>query len=351
MPARNAIGFLRFFFAVLVIFSHSYPLGGFGTEILTRAHMPDTFGGFAVAGFFVLSGMLIAQSWTRSHSLGRFLWHRVLRIFPGYWVCLLVTVLGFAPLVMYLERGSLHGYWSSPVNSPLDYLRHDALLTLKQMSIANLLENNPAKYTFDGSLWTLAYEFLCYLGVAVLGIAGLLQSRLRIGRVLVLVGLAVCIAVSVHPEWATQPSPFDAWLFRLAAFFLAGVAFHQWKEHIVLRADLGIAALVLTVVAAALGAYRYVAPLSFGYFVLWLAAALPIKDFDKRGDFSYGVYIYAYPVQQVLALVGWQRHGVVVFFLTALALTLPLAVASFYLVERPCMRWKNVGISKEPARI
>src|ERR1700730_3329908 len=88
-PDNNAFGFLRLTLAVFVIFSHSLALGGFGMdrlEVLTQGQYH--IGLWSVAMFFVLSGFLVCRSASVSRSVARFLWHRFLRIFPGYWVCL-----------------------------------------------------------------------------------------------------------------------------------------------------------------------------------------------------------------------------------------------------------------------
>jgi hypothetical protein len=98
-PTRNAFGLFRFALAALVIVSHCYPLGGFGRdplEVVTAGRL--SLGLFAVAMFFVLSGFLITRSASRTSAV-RFLWHRFLRIFPGYWVCLVVCAFILAPMI------------------------------------------------------------------------------------------------------------------------------------------------------------------------------------------------------------------------------------------------------------
>src|SRR5580658_74946 len=93
---NNSIGFLRFLFATMVIWSHAYGNGGFGYDPLARLNPNGATAGFlGVGGFFVLSGFLITRSYETVNSVGRFIWHRFLRIFPGFWVCLVVTAFGF----------------------------------------------------------------------------------------------------------------------------------------------------------------------------------------------------------------------------------------------------------------
>jgi peptidoglycan/LPS O-acetylase OafA/YrhL len=159
-PTANAVGFLRLSLAYVVLVSHTWPLGfGARNPLLAQTHGQTDLGTLAVYGFFVLSGFLVAASGRR---LGgrRFWWHRFLRIFPGLWVCLLVTALVIAPCVAWYEHGSLVGFWSAP-DGPLRYLRADWWSGMRQYPISGLLSTVPyARVTgvvgpFNGSLWSL----------------------------------------------------------------------------------------------------------------------------------------------------------------------------------------------------
>ena len=121
---NNAVGFLRIVCALIVIYTHAYPLGGFGFDPITRA-LHDNLGALAVATFFFLSGFLVTRSYERMGAPVRFLWHRALRILPGFWTCLVVMVFGVGPLAWLIERGSLAGYLAYPVDRPLSYLGSD----------------------------------------------------------------------------------------------------------------------------------------------------------------------------------------------------------------------------------
>ena len=80
------------------------------------------------------------------------------------------------------------------------------------------------------------------------------------------------------------------------------------------------------------------------YAFLWLAFNLPFSRFDAKGDYSYGTYIYAFPVQQALALSGVQEDGWTAYFAWSLVVTAALAFLSYRLVEAPCLRWKNINV-------
>jgi peptidoglycan/LPS O-acetylase OafA/YrhL len=90
--------------------------------------------------------------------------------------------------------------------------------------------------------------------------------------------------------------------------------------------------------------FGLVAPIAIPYAFLWLAFALPFARFDKRGDFSYGTYIYAFPAQQTLALLRLQDFGFIAFFAGALLVTSVFAFFSYRLIEAPCLSLKNLTI-------
>ncbi|GAB3850174.1 acyltransferase family protein [Dactylosporangium cerinum] len=163
----NGIGAIRLGLAVVVVFTHGTSLG-FGWEDLGESLFRNqtNTGTLAVFGFFVLSGLLITRSAART-SLPRFVWHRMLRILPGLWVCLLVTAFVVAPLVALREWGTLHGFWSGP-NGPLQYVTGNWFTGVRHYGIHDLLGastpwgRQAGGSVFDGALWSLVYEVICY---------------------------------------------------------------------------------------------------------------------------------------------------------------------------------------------
>ena len=108
-PRNNSIGFLRWLLAFMVIFSHAGPLGGFygGRDLGTQWSDEQSLGGVAVAGFFFLSGFLITKSKMGRASTPRYVWRRIMRIVPGWWLVLLVTAFVLAPIAWLRESGSM----------------------------------------------------------------------------------------------------------------------------------------------------------------------------------------------------------------------------------------------------
>jgi peptidoglycan/LPS O-acetylase OafA/YrhL len=348
---HNSLGFLRFLLAALVVIDHSFPISGLngGTDPLWRwSGGQDSFGGIAVTGFFVISGFLVTRSWLSSPSTGRYIWRRFLRIFPGFWVCLLVTALLFAPLAWHHERGGLTGYFHVSVQTPIGYITRNGLLWMHQWNIGGLLGGTPYTRTgypiaWDGSLWTLIYEFKCYLLIAVLGMAGIL-SRYR-GMVLVLLGVFFTASLSylVNPIWAGKMLPTfnDPFVARFGFVFLLGAACALFADRVVIDDRLGLLAAAVFLVTLREGGELLLGYPALAYLCLYLAVKLPLTGFDRHGDFSYGTYIYAFPLQQLLALHGMQRHGIWAFMGVSLLIATAAAFLSWHLVEKQAMKLKN----------
>ncbi|MFB9237285.1 acyltransferase family protein [Plantactinospora siamensis] len=364
----NAIGLLRLVLAGAVLVSHSWPLGlgeeDLGTT-LTRRH--TDLGTMAVYGFFVLSGFLITTSALRFPP-GRYAWHRFLRIFPGLWVCLLVTAFGFAPLVAWYERGGLTGFWRHP-EGPFRYVLVNALALINQYPISGLLAHVPyARLTggrptaFDGSLWSLRYELGCYLVVGLLGAAAVLRRRPA-----VVLGLAGATYAAVAVGWLRSPTgPPALGVLRvplLGAFevgqavllglaFLLGAVLRLYRDRIPLHGALAAGAGLLLAGSLWLGGLLVLGLPAYAYLLCYAAVALPrrLRRIGRRRDYSYGIYIYAFPVQQTLALVGGARYGVGVFVLLSALGTAALAVPSWHFVERPALAWKDRPAPGRPWR-
>ncbi len=249
----NSIASLRFLLAALVVFSHSYDLGGFGPDpLVVFSHGQRSFGSLAVAGFFALSGFLITQSYCRSRSVWRYLWHRILRIFPAFWMCLLVTAFLFAPLVSLLEHGNLAGYLHAGADSPSRYVAANALLDMKQYGIAGLLTRIPYPGAFDGSLWSLHNEFVCYLAIAALGILGIIARHRAI-----LVGLTLCLwTIAFFPTIVPAAPPLALLLllfgrgpvFDPVLYFFVGSLYFLFRDKIALHWGLFLLASLLILI-------------------------------------------------------------------------------------------------------
>jgi peptidoglycan/LPS O-acetylase OafA/YrhL len=344
---------LRLVFAGMVLFDHAFPLGGWNgglSPLLSWTNGTESFGGLAVLGFFVISGFLVTRSFDGSPNPFSYLWKRFLRILPGYWVCLLVTVVLFAPLAYLYEHGALHGYARGYADSPVNYVKHNFLLSMNQYGIDGLLGKNPFPHAFDGSLWTLIYEFKCYLGVLVFGIFGAFRRGRVSVLILSLVLWAMQLAQSLDPGLLKGAFVVgDPYMVRLAFIFSLGMLFYLYRDKVIVSGPLAILALVVFVVSMKTQSYYGVGEVMWAYLCIWAAVRLPFHHADRFGDFSYGLYIYAFVVQQMLALYGVNAWGFVPYVVLSAMGTMVLAAASWFAVERPCLRLKALRVPRRRA--
>ena len=342
----NSFGFLRYLLSALVVYSHCFPTGGLGREplVIWTLHQ-ERLGTLAVKSFFVLSGFLVTHSYVQSGSALRYLWNRVLRIFPGFWVMLLAVAFGFAWLNYHHLTGRFGGFFAGFGGGSWDYVKQNWLLSIERQSINGLPINIPFPVTFNGSLWSLVYEFRCYLGLAILGLLGGLTRFGRIGTCIVFAVMAAYVVNRLLDPQALAGSRVfwrDQHMVDLAPWFCAGALLYLFSERIPSHWGLFAVALGITLATLHYGYFVIAGPLTLGYCLLHLALRLPLSSWDRKGDFSYGVYIYSFPIQQTLA--GWnvQKYGVVLFFCAALTLATLLGALSWFAIEKPALSLKRL---------
>ncbi|MCU1441446.1 MAG: Acyltransferase family protein [Rhodoglobus sp.] len=349
----NALGLLRLILASLVIFDHAFPLGGYGHDPvfdLTRGQA--SLGSIAVGGFFAISGYLIAKS-GMSADVVQFMWRRTLRIFPAYWLVLLVTALIVGPLIWIADGHELQDYFTFGGNGPVNYFTANWSLNIGTYGIHDLLtETTPygrsiGGSAFNGSLWTLIYEWHCYLIVAVLVAFGVLRNA----RILVpvIAGFFLMMQVITYIDFSAigviVPVMADPYMITLGFTFLCGSVIAVYSKQILFDDRLGILAGLVLIFSLRYGGFSTIGTAAGAYFVLYLGARLPKKVhwIGAKNDYSYGVYIYGFLVQQVTAYLGWYKLGYLPYTLIALAISLGCAWLSWHLVEKHAMALKNWG--------
>jgi peptidoglycan/LPS O-acetylase OafA/YrhL len=357
-PRQNAFNFLRLVLALLVIVGHCFPLGGFGPErpIPALTGGQYSLGTLSVGMFFLLSGFLISRSASGELSVGRFIWHRFLRIFPGYWACLLVTAFVFAPIFCAIEHGAFFDVFAAASrHTPQSYVLDNATMfsprgfTMKSVMavssghMVGLLGHNPIPWTVNGSLWSLPVELICYAAVAVLASFGIMRQR----RSVVLALFALFLAIrefnflSAAPFLDHSPSEGFQTLSFFCFYFFAGSFCFLYREKIPYSKGLLCASTCLGALGLTIAPLGFLVPITLPYSFLCLSFKLPVARFTRKSDYSYGTYIYAFPVQQGLALLGVQKAGFALYLISTLLVTGVLAFLSYRCVEAPCLRWKN----------
>lgn len=333
----NSLNLFRLILAAAVLFAHSFYTTGNGDGPHLRG---ENIGGWAVAGFFVLSGFLITRSRLRT-SAGDYLLHRIVRIFPAFLVCLVVTAFVFGPIAALIERGTLSGYFTTAV-SPLQFIWSNITLYMNEYSIGSTLSDVPYASVWNGSLWTLFYEFLCYVLVWVLG--SLAWFR-RSGTLASIAFVAVLAAHALSPMVTAAGLDGSFLLFiKLAPFFLGGAVAFFIIDRSGISGWIGGASLVVSALLILLvpgwGGQASAPFLAYG--LLWLSSVVPQPRWVATNDVSYGFYIYAWPVQQLLALIGLGigagALGLIAYNVVAIVITFVLAWVSWTAIEHPAMR-------------
>lgn len=308
---------LRLMLAASVVISHAWPLAlGPGTPEPLAGLTGHALGGWAVALFFFLSGLLITASAERRRA-AQFWKARILRIFPGLGVALLVT------LTLALASGSMPG-----LAEALTWFIRALTLVSIEHRLSGAFAANPYAGVVNGPLWSLFHEVAAY-GVCFLFVAlgGTRRPRAVLG---VIAGAALSVSLAAYlPARAATFGP-------LFLAFAMGMAAHVWRDRLVLRPVMAVVALPLIVVlpwglAVAVLAYAC------------LSVALCAPERALPADLSYGVYIYGWPVAQTIVHL---HPGLdpLALAATSLAATVPFAVFSWYAVERPALarRWARV---------
>lgn len=360
-PRHNSLNFLRLLLALTVVFSHSSAIAGY--HVQTEINGTDV-AQLAVAGFFAISGYLIAGSAARNGAW-RYLWQRFLRIFPAFWTCLIVTAF-FIGAVGWLKQPAvphcgISCYFNARLNGPFDYVYRNFLLMIHQNGIAG----TPTRVfgVWNGSLWTLYFEFLCYLILMGLALVGLLRYRAAV----VTATAALWITIGVITFSSSLDQSFDFWndsfafdILKLSVVFMTGAVLYLYRDRVPDSGWLAVGCALVLIASLnwpndglnpslALTKSDLLVPL-IAYPLLWLGAHLPCQNIGSRNDYSYGIYLYGFPVAQLLLIFGAARWGVVPYMGTAIALTVLFGVASWWAVEKHALKLKSLGRSKATAQ-
>jgi peptidoglycan/LPS O-acetylase OafA/YrhL len=324
----NNFDLLRLLAAWSVLVSHSYALVGRDQPL---HHLGTSLGNLGVLVFFAVSGLLIRRSWEHDPSARDFWVKRALRLLPALAVTAVLTAFVLGPAVTSVRLGTYLTSWETWL-----YPVRLVLMVPFGAQLPGVFDDNVYAGAVNGSLWSLPLEVFAYAMVAGLGVLGLLTRRW------VVTSLALASLVGAA-WWEPAMSEAVGSGYVLSAFAV-GAAAYTWRDRIVLSTPV---ALLLVAVCAASGlgpaSLRVVTwTVAAVYLSYWFAYGLPRigRVLTRFGDTSYGLYIWAFPVQQlVVQLVGndadpWLVTGI------ATPVVWLLALASWRLVERPALRHK-----------
>jgi peptidoglycan/LPS O-acetylase OafA/YrhL len=337
-PGDDNALLLRHLASFFVLFGHSYDLTRHAGEVdpIARWLPGFTAGTLAVYLFFTLSGYLLMLSLQKDRGVIRYVWHRTLRIIPAYWVMLLACVLLLGPVFTTLPLADYLAHTDTWA-----YLRGNLLPLSFEWTLPGVFAENPLPGVINGSLWSLGLELRWYAYL------GLLLAVGAVARRWVFTAVAVAfVAFAGWEWWIGKPDPLH---YRaLSVTFVVAALAAQWRHVLVLSVPVLLAGVAAAALASDSRWFGGLVTAVVMYGALFVTYRLPPSRWPTDRDYSYGLFLYGFPVQQTL-LSLWPTIPPLALFGSASLIGLGLAAASWHLVEEPALRLKNRDRRRVPA--
>ena len=335
----NNYNLIRFIAALVVFINHCFPLTGqhepFGD------YLGMTMGTWAVDIFFITSGFLVTNSLIRTKNAKIFLLSRIIRIYPGLIAAITITIIVIGACFTSL---SIWNYLKDTMTI-IYFVKGTTLLSGVGMYLPGTFESNPFPNAVNGSLWTLIYEVKMYIFLLLIWLTIKKFSFFnRIQSPFALAIFALMFLSVLYFAFRFLYGLEESHLNRLAYMFFSGAFFYLFKDKILLSHKLfGVAVIALiTSVIAGKTAFTLTYVLVIPYILFYIAYVPKgsIRLFNRFGDYSYGIYIYAFPVQQALVAIFPEINTKEMMIYGALAV-IPMAMFSWHLIEKNALKLKS----------
>ena len=278
--------------------------------------------------FFALSGFLVSGSLERSKTLVSFLGLRVIRLVPALAVESVVSIVILGMLFTTLPLGV---YFSNPLTAR--YLFN--IVGHIQFYLPGVYQANPYPGIINAQLWTLPFELMCYILISLFALIGAyrLKKLLLLGCIVLQAILIVRGIIKVEPDHAIVGGPI------LVMSFMWGVCLYRWRDWIPYSLPLAVIAGVLTALLLLNHRTAFAVPLFAGYLTVYLGMTNPPRNrFVSSGDYSYGIFLYGFPIQQAVAALTPGYRLWIVNCLISLPVVVAVSALSWFFVEKPAMR-------------
>lgn len=321
---------LRIIAALFVIYGHSFaitqPNGS--QDIFLDFNWGRYSGELGVSVFFVLSGFMVTGSYLRRDNFLDYLFARLLRITPALILVVVISVFAIGPLVTNLQ---LKEYFAAP--ETYSYLTKNLTFwSSLSWNLPGVFEEHRYQ-AVNGSLWTIPAEFRMYLVVGVMGVTGLLLRKYVAGLLLL-----VAFILSVY-----DPGIFSRNLdaVRIGGYFCLGVMAQLFKEKIPVRHEIMLTFVLMAIVSRDSFLYMYLLTLATAYFCFWFAYRVPHIAVEKFGDPSYGIYLWGWPIQQLIVFIAPSLTSYINCIIAAF-LTPIIGYLSWHFIEKQALKYKRL---------
>ena len=325
---------LRLLFAILVVIGHTFnvALKDAGAEPHVFFHY--NFSYLAVNLFFIASGFLVTKSMLYRGDVTEFSAARILRIYPALAVLVLFAMFIIGPLATSLPLTEYFTHIET-LKQPLAVLS----FVQTEMYLPGIFETN-AEQMAGAPLWTLRYEFLAYIGTAIIFSLGLMKKKWMVLAQFILPSIGWVLAHGLG-FYDNIPATLQA-LLRFGIAYGLGATIFAYRDRLSFHA-LGIPVMVLlAVMTSKLQIFEVTTNMMLAYFVMWAAyvKAPKLNFLQNLSDVSYGVYIYHWCVMQIVFM--WKQDlSVAALFLITLPVTYWFATLSWHYVEKPMLTKKK----------
>lgn len=344
---NNNFNLIRFLAAALVLCMHGFVLavGNIDLEKISWFIIRLNPGGMSVDIFFITSGFLIYGSIFRRKSILYFIWARVLRIYPALIVSIIFCT--FIVGLFFTKNTALEYLCNYDVYK--FFIKNITLIFGVEYQLPGVFFDNPYKNVVNGSIWTLPYEVEMYVCLATISYILMLFEKWFNTNIIKIIFLCITIA-AISLEICYNFKLIDSsmpWFVHLFSMFFIGVSYYICRENIYIYSKLFFLLVFLITSSFFLKeAFFIVYYISLPYLLFYLAyvPSGKIRMFNKIGDYSYGMYIYAFPVQQsIVALTP--NISIFTMIVSSFFITLILAFLSWNFIEKKALEKKDSYIT------
>lgn len=338
---NNNFNLIRMLAAFAVLIEHSIALvmSGIWSDAEIK-YINDVIGKQAIDVFFVTSGFLITASLLNRRSSIDFFAARILRIYPALLIVLFLSVFVIGPIFTTLTARE---YFSDP--QTFSYLLRGIVLLAGGVDffLPGVFTNNPLQGVVNGSLWTIPFEVIMYLslGLGWLVLVNFFRKNwmfvFKWGVMTIVVVTMVSLVVG-HFHGVDMPR-----IVRLSFMFFTGSLFYLFREYVILSKKIFVVAIVILVLAGFFEEILFITYLIVLPYILFYFAYVPdgiIRQYNKLGDYSYGVYIYSFPLQQIIIFL-MPNISVLLMFLMSGMISITAGIISWHFIEKKALSMKT----------
>ncbi|EEA01968.1 acyltransferase 3 [Burkholderia sp. H160] len=329
----SGFDYMRLVLAVLVVASHTINVCyGHKFTVAVWAGPARAPLALILPMFFALSGFLVAGSFERCRTIVSFCGLRVLRLLPALAVDTLIAALLLGPFFTTLP---LHQYFTDPAFRA--YFLN--MLGDVHFALPGMFANNPWPDAINQQLWTLPFELACYVALTIASYAGMAQRPHLL--LAASIGANVLLVAFAHHPGAGATTVHGP---MLVLSFFYGVCAYQFRNRIVWSSWLCVLSGVVALICLSVRGADYFAALPATYLTVYLGLTQPRRyRFIASGDYSYGIFLYGFPIQQtVAALLGPAALTWYVHFPISLTVTLLFATMSWHGVEKRALKLRSL---------